>query len=399
MLTAPQSARTGFMAKDFLRLAQKWRMLIRLVPFHLTDSPMKTTILRAALWTFISTLPFSAQAEEDRDAPLPDRGDGYLTFYFDNDVFTGTDEGYTNGARLTWVSRNLQPDEMPRTHRYLRALSGDAESLGAFQSITGFRDPKDVQYNYGFSLSQLMFTPEDSQPYTQPVGQRRYAGWLALGISLHAKDDHVLNSIELSLGTTGKHALAENTQDIVHDAINDAKFNGWDNQIPNEFTVDLSFVQKRRIDFIKWNYGQFRMDAISEWGARLGTFRTGAHIGSMVRIGFNLPPDFSDARLSDTAYSHQYFDTNDPYVGNWSVYLLGGFEGRLALHDATLDGPLFRDFKTGNHREPLVGELYAGLGIRYSDFELSFVHTIRTDEYENEAGHTEYGSVALRVRF
>lgn len=335
----------------------------------------------------------------DADAPLPDYGKGYLTFYLDNDLFTGSDRDYTNGARLTWVSRNLEPEEMPWVQRYLRQLSGDSESLGAFQSITGFKDPKDVQYNYGFSLTQLMYTPEQSEPYMQPIGERRYAGWLALGFSLHAKDDHVLNSIEFSVGTTGEHAFAENTQDFVHDMIGVDKFNGWRNQIPSELTLDLSFMQKRRNDLIKWNYGQFRMDGITEWGARLGSFRTGAQMGGMVRVGYNLPPDFSDARLSDTAYSHQYFDTNDPYVGNWSVYLLGGATVRMVLHDATLDGPLFSDFKTGNSRKPFVAEVYGGFGIRYSDVELSFVHTIRTDEYEEEEDHVEYGSVAVRVRF
>lgn len=352
------------------------------------------SIARLALLPMLSLTAFA----ESRDEPLPDYGNGYLTFYLDNDLFAGSDREYTNGARLTWVSRNLEADQLPWVQGCLRHFSGDEESFEGFRSITGFRDPKKVRYNYGFSLTQLMYTPESWQPYTQPVGERRYAGWSAVGFSLHAKDDHVLNSIELSVGTTGSHAFAETTQDFIHSLRNENKFNGWDNQIPNEATLDLSFTQKRRNDFIKWNYGQFRMDAITEWGARLGSFRTGAQMGAMIRLGYNLPPDFSDPRLSDTAYSHQYFDTNDPYVGDWSVYLLGGTQVRAALHDATLDGPLFSNFKTGNNRKPFVGEIYAGMGVRYKDVEFSFVHTIRTDEYEEEQNHVEYGSVSVRLR-
>lgn len=41
-----------------------------------------------------------------RDSPFPDRGSGYLTFYFDNDLFGGSDQNYTNGLRLSWISED-----------------------------------------------------------------------------------------------------------------------------------------------------------------------------------------------------------------------------------------------------------------------------------------------------
>ena len=364
---------------------------------------MNATVLNllAVLAVFPAATAMGQAANLDRDKPLPDVSDkGYLTFYFDNDLFGDNDKDYTNGARLSWISPNRDAEELDFLQQGLRRFSGDPDSFGIFQKITGFKDPSDIQYNYGFSLTQLMFTPESSAPYVQPVGERRYAGWLALGYSLHVKDDNILNSIEFTIGTVGPNALAENSQDFIHSIRGIDKFNGWDYQIPNEITADLSFVQKRRADFIKWNYGAFRMDGLTEWGARLGTFKTSAHLGGFFRMGFNLPPDFSDPRLSETAYSNLYFDTNDPYVGNWSVYLLFGATGRGIAHDATLDGPLFSDFKTGNHREPFVGEVFGGAGIRYRDVELSYVHTWRTDEYEEQDGdHSDFGSVGLRMRF
>ncbi len=342
-------------------------------------------------------LPATVMA--DRDSPLPDWGSGYLTIYFDNDLFAGSDRDYTNGVRMSWISDNRDISELGSVQRMLRRISGDSDSFSAFQKITGFQDPQDIQYNYGVSLTQLMFTPDDASSPTQPPGQRRYAGWLGLGFSLHAKDDRILNSVEFTIGTTGSNSLAENSQDFIHSIRDIDKFNGWDDQIPNEITADLSFVQKRRADFVKWRYGAFRMDGLTEWGLRLGTFRTSAHAGGFFRAGFNLPPDFSDPRLSDTAYSHRYFDSDDPYVGNWSVYLLFGATGRGIAHDATLDGPLFSSFDTGIHREPFVGEVFAGAGIRYRDVELSYVHTWRTREYEEQAEAADFGSVALRVRF
>ena len=335
-------------------------------------------------------------------AAIPDPDfddDGYLTFYLDNDLFAGRDRDYTNGARLAWISGSEKIEDIVGVQRYLRALSGDEKSFGLFQAVSGFDDPSSIVYNYGFSLTQLMFTPQDSQPYGQPAFQRRYAGWLGLGFSLHVKDDSILNSIELSVGTTGPHSYAETTQDFIHDLRDSPNFNGWDNQIPSELTVDLSFIQKRRLDLAEWKYGNIRVDGIGEWGARLGSFRSDAHVGGMFRVGYNLPPDFSDPRLSSTAYTHRYFDAGYDYDSNWSVFLLFGGKVSGVAHDATLDGPLFSDFNTGIDRRPIVGEVYAGFGIRYRRVEFSYAHTWRTEEYTTQRGIAQVGTVGLKLRF
>ncbi len=327
-----------------------------------------------------------------------DRAD-YLTLYFENDLFGSNDRDYTGGFRLSWISGERDVTELGRIQRNLRRFSGDDASFSLFRNVTNFEDPAAVRYNYGFSVTQLMFTPDDGQLPNQPPGQRRYAGWLGLGFSLHVKDERILNSIELTLGTIGPNALAEEAQDLIHDLLDNEKFQGWDDQVPNEFTVDLSFVQKRRADFLTRGAGAVRMDGITEWGVRLGTFRTDAHFGGMMRWGYNLPPDFSDPRLSATAYSHRYFGDGRGYFGNWSVYALFGANVRGVLHDATLDGPLFRSFDTGNEREPFVAEVYAGFGIRYRALEFSYVHTLRTKEYEEQNGTSALGSIAIRMRF
>jgi lipid A 3-O-deacylase len=335
----------------------------------------------------------------DRDSPFPDTQGGYLTFYLDNDLFAGTDQDYTNGARISWISRDRTFSELGSVQRSLRNLVGDEESWPFFQKITGFDDPEKVRYNYGFSLTQLMFTPTDPEPTEQPVGQRRYAGWLGLGFSLHAKDDKVLNSVEFTLGTTGSNSYAHETQDFIHEIKGVEKFQGWDDQIPNEVTFDLSFDQKRRILPLVHQFGWLQTDAISETGVRLGTFRTEAYLGGFFRAGYQLPPDFSDPRLSGTAYSHRYFGRDSPYTDKWSIYILGGFSAHYVGFDATLDGPLFRNFDTGNERIPNMGELFGGVGIRYRNVELSYVHTLRSREYTQQDRYSEFGTVALRILF
>jgi hypothetical protein len=232
----------------------------------------------------------------------------------------------------------------------------------------------------------------------QPTGERRYAGWLGLGFSLHAKNEKVLNSAELILGTVGPRSYAEETQNFIHDIRGIPEFQGWGDQLPNEFTFDLSFVQKRRLRFLERPERNFSMDGFTEWGARLGTFRTLAQAGGFFRVGFNLPADFSDPRISATAYSHRFFKNGRRTDADWSLYGLLGANAAAVLFDATLDGLLFKNFETGNTREPWLGEAYLGFGLRWKSLEFSYVHTFRSEEYKEQTGGSEFGSLALLLR-
>lgn len=344
-----------------------------------------------ALWLLLLLTPL-AQAEES--------GRGYLTFYLDNDLFAGTDRNYTNGVRLSWISEDQPLFDFLPAKGLLERIASDPQSVGL---LAGFH-PDSVReerltFNYGLSLTQLMFTPEDLESTVQPPGERRYAGWLGLGFSVHARDRRAVNSVELILGTTGPRSLAKEAQDLVHDLRNFDRFQGWDEQIPNEVTLDLSFLQKRRATFLPEGPRGLRADGLFEWGTRLGTFRTAARLGGFFRLGFNLPTDFSDPRLSAVAYSHRYFDSRDDRTRDWSAYLLFGATGNGILHDATLDGPLFRSFDTGNTREPWVGELFLGFGLRWQTVEFSYVHTWRSREFEEKGSGTfDFGSLAVRLQ-
>lgn len=331
-----------------------------------------------------------------------DEASGYLTLYLDNDLFSGEDQDYTNGARASWISEDRPAFGYLPARQLLEKLSGAEEESSLIRRLSGFErgdiEQGNVVVNYGLSVTQLMFTPVDYESPVQPPGQRRYAGWLGVGFSLHAKNEKVLNSAELILGTVGPRSYAEETQDFIHDIRGIPEFQGWDDQVPNEFTFDLSFVQKRRVRFLERLERNFSMDGFTEWGARLGTFRTLAEAGGFFRVGFNLPADFSDPRISATAYSHRLFENARAAEDDWSLYGLLGAKASAVLFDATLDGPLFKNFETGNTRETWVGEAYLGFGVRWRSLELSYVHTFRSEEYTEQSGGSEFGSIALLIR-
>lgn len=337
-------------------------------------------------------------ASDDELGALP----GYLTFYLDNDLFTGTDRDYTNGLRLSWISESRPLFKRLPARRQLEKMSGAKGGDSWYGRLSGF-SPEDIEngdvvLNYGFSMTQEMYTPEDFSSPTQPVGERRYAGWLGLGFSVHASDEFVLNSVELIFGTTGPRSLAEKSQKFIHDLRGIENFEGWDDQIPNEFTLGLAFTQKRRLRFLERPERALSVDGFAEWGLRLGSFRTGARAGGLIRAGYNLPADFSDPRISSTAYSHQFFAGPTSSVSDWSIYGLFGANAGAVLFDATLDGPLFKNFETGNQRETWVMEAYAGFGIRWRMLELSYVQTWRSKTYTQQDGSASFGSLALRMQ-
>jgi hypothetical protein len=351
--------------------------------------------MRYALTIAILWLPSRAHAA--RETPF-DFGPGFLSFYLDNDLFANRDRDYTNGARLSWISSNRRMKDIGAVQRALRPLTSDDTSPQFLQTLSGFVDPELLSYNYGFSLTQLMFTPEDMVSRTQPEDQRRYAGWTALGFSLHAKDSKRLNTVEFLLGITGKYSFAEETQNLIHDVRNIDSFQGWDQQIPTEVTLDLSFLQRNRLPLGKFN-SVISMDGFTEWGARLGTFRTTAQMGAMMRCGLYLPADFSDPRLSETAYTHKFFTGEEHENHPWSLYFLTGVRTFAIAHDATLDGPIFNEFHTGNKRAPFVGEVYVGIGWRIRTVEMSYAHTWRTEEYREQRGDSNFGTVSVRLQF
>ncbi|BDS07290.1 membrane protein [Oceaniferula spumae] len=326
---------------------------------------------------------------------------GYLTFFLDNDLFGGTDENYTNGVRISWITEGKPAIDIPFMQDNLHRFSGGSDSLAWMRKLWGFRHPGQIEYSYGFALSQLMFTPSTREALVPPEGERPYAGWAGLGFSLHARDAHAQNSVEIAIGVVGPSSYAQDTQDYIHELRDFEKFQGWDSQIPNEITFNLYFNQRRRIETLdKVEFLPFgmRVDGFTETGYSLGNFRTDAHVGFLVRAGWNLPVEFADPRLTPTAHSQRLY-SGAGNTSKWSLYGLLGAQASGIIHDITLDGPVFRNYDTNVDREPLVGELYAGFGVRYSDLEFSYVHTFRTKTFETQEDSQSFGSLAIRLRF
>jgi hypothetical protein len=242
-----------------------------------------------------------------------------------------------------------------------------------------------------------MFTPDNHVPRIPPPGERPYAAWLGAEFSIQVRDENSLSSVALAIGVTGKWALGEETQDIIHhDVSHSPFFNGWDSQLPEEVTVDLLLDHKHRLRFMDdWRSGLWAIDGYYEFGGSLGTLRTAAYAGGLVRAGWNLPAAYSVPRLQMVSYANQYFRGGSGDHGGFRAYLLGGVRGSLVLHDATLDGSLFQDWRFAVGSKPFVGEVVLGAGVGIRDFELIYSRVLRSAEFESQSSNQEFGSVQV----
>ena len=167
---------------------------------------------------FACVIPGIAQAhtEGSHDQPVP----WTLNVYFENDLFGETDQNYTNGVRISWVSPDtnklasepLYPDWLQDLNKQLRFFN---------------RIDDELEHNVVLSLGQLIYTASSTERYDLVVDERPYAGYLYGGIAYHTRSDKQLDIVELNIGIVGPDALAHETQDFIHDLRGFEKYNGW----------------------------------------------------------------------------------------------------------------------------------------------------------------------------
>ena len=311
----------------------------------------------------------------------------------DNDLFSGSDRDYTSGVRLAAIK---DIDESSVASSFLkRSLSKIVTNNEQVSPLRYWLLPQteDVSFAHGIGLSQLLFTPEDFSATSAPEGERPYAGWLGLEYSLHARNSSKVNSVTLSVGTTGENSFAEESQRWIHENISNSPiFQGWDSQIPSEVTVNLNFDHKQRIFKEEGaSFGIVEFDGYYESGLSLGNFRTDAYLGGLIRAGINLPSNYSTPRVQLGSFGHNLFGQSDRNDKRFALLTFIGLRSSLVAHDITLDGPLFREFDTGVESEVWVNELLLGFGARYYGIGLSFTQTIRSEEFDGQTENQIFG--------
>ncbi len=314
---------------------------------------------------------------------------GALTFYFENDTFSGTDRDYTNGARISWTSPNLKRFGDDTTAGGLAGIFDDAPGTG------------DSSYtrNVAISIGQSMFTPVDVHTNLLVPNERPYAAWLYTGLGLVWKTPRVKNTFVLNIGVIGPWAMGEEAQQAVHNALGQRSPQGWTNQLRNEIGINASYERKWRFRSNPEGSG-LACDFLPYIGATLGNVYTHANIGGEYRFGYNLPDDFGTGAISDSA------TTPTPVEGagarGWAqrfgAHLFARAEGRAVGRNIFLDGNTFRSSHSVD-KNIFVADLSLGLAMNWRNSKLSYAFIYRTREFQGQPEGQLFGSVTLSIFF
>lgn len=322
---------------------------------------------------------------ELEDRPEPERLNdfGSLTLYVENDLFAGTDRYYTSGVKLSYLSQDKGREEL-------------GPVFGFFAEHLPRMEQRDHLYNIGWAFGQNIYTPENTEVEQLIVDDRPYAGWLYLSGSLHHKSERDVHIFELTLGVVGPESLGEDAQNKIHHHRDIQEAEGWDNQLGTEPGMILSYDYRWRVMRQSLAGDWLQADLLHSMGLSLGNVLTEANSGLTGRLGYNLPFDFQGIRIRQTGYAEPPEEEN--LWRRVSLYVYSGVMGHAVAYDVFLDGNTFTDsHSVDKHIGYAEGVL--GVGLMYGRFRLSYTHIFVSEQFEQQDGGQQVGSLAMTVAF
>lgn len=343
--------------------------------------------LFAALFLVLAVVQPSPGAE----AQQPARTSSTLILTEENDFFAGTDNHYTNGIKLSWVSGDLKKyAEDDRLPGFILPYLG----------ILPFVNEPGQQYNVALSLGQNMYVPRDTLSGAPQPDDRPFAGWSYVSLALHAKTATQLDTFETSIGVVGPSAMAEETQNNYHALMGFERVRGWSRQLHDEPGVMLSWQRTLRAARVDLG-GDVAWDALTHFRTTVGNVQTHAAGGFETRIGYRLPWDFGTSLIQPGGGVSAPADEADPRLRqdtSFGVHLFAGAEGRAVARNIFLDG---NTWERSPHvpKKPFVADLMGGVGLVLGRAKLTYTHVYRTEEFDGQKGAQLFGSVSLSVTF
>lgn len=312
------------------------------------------------------------------------------TLYFENDLFGGTDQFYTNAVQLSLVSQDL--------HEWAesREIPDELDSLLASLPFAG--EP-DALYNVSLTLGQHIYTPSDTQVRSLRENDRPYAGWLYSGLGLHAKKGDTLDTIQLALGVVGPMAQGETAQNEVHSLRNIKTAKGWDNQLHNELGMTLTWERAWRLTNTLAENTGWAWGIIPHIGMTVGNVLTQANAGGELRFGMHLPADFGTSGIRPGAGVSAPTENGDPRLHKGvGAYLFLGTDVRAVARNIFLDGNTFTD-SPHIAKKSIVADISGGVAFLLHNWRLSYTHIYRTEEFHEQDRAQHFGSVQVAWTF
>lgn len=305
-----------------------------------------------------------------------------IHLYIENDTRNiggpGSDNAYSSGLKLSYIAAE---DEVPQW-----AQAAQQHSNILREALKGSKS------NFGLSLGQQIYTPNNTRRSDLILDDRPYAAWLYVGFSAHFQNSAQSHALELDVGVIGPEAGGKPIQNGFHDLIHTYRAEGWQNQLATEPTLQLSYQQRLRFVEIKIEEQKY-VDLIPFFGGGIGNVSIDAHVGGMVRLGNLAQDDFGPSRPSMTNGDNFVTPISE---GNpkTSFYAFVSAQGYVIAHNIFLDGNTFR---RSHHvkKYPLVFETEFGFVGHYHQWSASWRFVSRSPEFEQRSVVNSFASVSL----
>jgi lipid A 3-O-deacylase len=316
-----------------------------------------------------------------------------LNLYFENDLFSETDQDYTNGLRVSWVSPDLED--------YINDPSLPSWVRQVNRKLTFFhKSHQGLQRNIIVSLGQTIYTPRDKDRTDLIVDDRPYAGWLFSSFSFQSKDDLQLDTVEAQFGVIGPASYAKEAQDFIHDLRGFDRFLGWGNQLHNEPGVLFLWEHKQKLVKPTADPEKMSYDLISHSGIALGNVAVYVNVGFEVRVGWLIPADFGTSAVrpgGDNSAPDVTWDPRERGKG-WGMHAFISTDVRLVARDIFLDGNTFKDSHSID-KEPVVADASVGVSLIRNGVKMSYAQVFRTREFRGQGESHSYGSLSISYTF
>jgi lipid A 3-O-deacylase len=306
-----------------------------------------------------------------------DGKDSTFTFLLENDFAGGTDQHYTNGLELAYLS--VEDDVF--------------DWFKAGSNWLPFVDESDA-LRVGFSLGQSIFTPDDTQ-YSDPLPEQRpYAGWLYVGAAVVASQANELDTYVLNIGVVGPSAYGEDVQNGFHDWLRDEHAKGWDNQLRDTLGYQLLFEHRWRNVTGRKEMGPLQLDLSPHVGFSLGNIATYANAGVTLRLGTDLRDDFGVPRIRPSLPGSAYFEPRDGFA--W--YVFAGIDARAIAYNIFIEGDP-ATYERTLRKETFVYDGQAGFAVLWRRFRFAYTYVVRSHEFKHQEQPDRFGSLGLSYRF
>jgi lipid A 3-O-deacylase len=276
-----------------------------------------------------------------------------FTLEIENDLFVGTDHGYTHGTKFNLAKYDVD----------------DVSNFNIKQH----------------SFFQFIYTPTEIDVVEPQLNDRPWAGLAAYEYSKYFQSYSSFKFSGFQLGVIGPWALAEYSQKIAHQLTNSTTPLGWDNQLDNMLVVG----SYGGLGYFYYKTDRFQVSQNA--GYYVGTHLSNISSTVVARYGSGLNSQHSFISMDPYTRSLDRIDKyNDRFL--WNFYV--GGEYRYVFYNELI---------TGNENnitlDNSVYDVFSGIGISRQKWSINYQYVLRGKEFQEDRNFNGFGRVVLGYNF